>query len=296
MKKLPKPLSVFLAAALLLVCAAALAPCAVAADYADGAYTVPFSMEGLGRHNVAWSTATVHVEGGALYVDFTLERVEPRTHAPQFDWAQTSLGSVTPILNDETYTATFLRLPVPNLGRVEVSMFSSAMSTVMDYVLVIDGSSIPAASAAEPTPEPSAEPTPVPSAAPTPEPSTEPTPVPSAEPTPVPSAVPTPEPSTEPTPEPSAEPSAQPSAAPAAEDSPAPAETPQADKPTDSPAPVTSEPVVTIGAETDADASRDTAQPTTGSVLPTGVILAIAAVVVIAAVAIALAVKARKKK
>ena len=54
---------------------AVLALCALpaaAADYADGEYTVPFAMEGLGRHNIVWPTATVHVEGGALYVDFTV--------------------------------------------------------------------------------------------------------------------------------------------------------------------------------------------------------------------------------
>ncbi len=44
-------LTVLSAALLLALCAAP----ACAATYADGDYTVPFSMEGLGRHNAAWS-------------------------------------------------------------------------------------------------------------------------------------------------------------------------------------------------------------------------------------------------
>ena len=188
-----KRFRILLPLVLLLGLLAALAAPAGAADYADGDYTVAFEMEGLGRHNVAWSAATVHVEGGALYVDFTVERVDPRNHAPQYDWVQTSLGTVTPILNDETFTATFLRVPVPNLGRVEVSAQTSGMSApvIVEYVLNIDGSSIPAAGAPEPTPEPTAEPTPEPTVEPTPEPTAEPTPEPTAEPTPEPTAAPT---------------------------------------------------------------------------------------------------------
>ncbi len=134
-------LTALCAALLLIICAAP----ACAVTYADGDYTVPFSMEGLGRHNIAWSTATVHVEGGALFVDFTVERVDPRNHAPQFDWLQTPAGTATPILNDETYTATFLRVPVPDLGRVDVTVQSSGMSApvLLDYTIVIDGSRHP---------------------------------------------------------------------------------------------------------------------------------------------------------
>ena len=119
---------------LLAACPLLFAPEAAAADYADGTYTVPFSMEGLGRHNVAWSTATVHVENGALYVDFTVERVDPRDHAPQYDWLQTSLGTVTPVKNDDNFTCTFYRVPVPNLGRVDVSVQTSAMSQPIQLI------------------------------------------------------------------------------------------------------------------------------------------------------------------
>lgn len=218
MRRTIRACRVLFAALLLLSGAVLLSSAAWAADYADGTYTVPFSMEGMGRHNVAWSTATVHVEGDALYVDFTVERIDPRDHAPQYDWIRTSLGTVTPVLNDENYTCSFYRVPVANLGRVDVTVQSSGMSQPyeIDYTLVIDGSSIPAAAA----PEPSAEPTPEPSAGSTP--------APSAEPTPEPSSKPTPEPSAEPSPEPSTEPSAAPSEAPEQTETPSPSEAPKA--------------------------------------------------------------------
>ncbi len=284
MRLIRKSLSVLFAAALLLTGAALLAPQAFAADYADGDYTVPFSMEGLGRHNIAWSTATVHVEGGALYVDFTMERVEPRTHAPQFDWVQTSLGTVSSVINDDAYICSFYRVPVPNLGRVDVSMQTSGMSspTIVDYTLVIDGSPIPLAGV-EATPEPSAEPSP--------EPSTEPTPTPSAEPSPLPSAEPSVEPSPEPSAEPSAEPSPEPSAASASSD--APAESPKA---SEQQTETQQDPILTIGAADASDPSGSTEQTENSGALPVGVILGIAAVVVIAAVAAALALRAKKKK
>ncbi len=275
MRLIRKSLSVLFAAALLLTGAALLAPQAFAADYADGDYTVPFSMEGLGRHNIAWSTATVHVEGGALYVDFTMERVEPRTHAPQFDWVQTSLGTVSSVINDDAYICSFYRVPVPNLGRVDVSMQTSGMSapTIVDYVLVIDGSSIPLADA-EATPEPSAEPSPTPASSP------EPSPAPSAEPSPEPSAEPSAAPSPEPSPEPSAEPA------------PAPAEDPKA---SEQQTETQQDSILTIGAASESDLPGSTEQAEKSGAFPVGVILGIAAVVVVAAVA-ALALRAKKKK
>ena len=123
-----KRVRLLILAAALVVLALALCALPAAADYADGDYTVPFAMEGLGRHNAAWSVCTVHVEGGALYVDFTIERMDPKTHAPQYDWAQTAAGTASPVINDEAFICSFFRLPVPNLGRVDVSMQTSAMS------------------------------------------------------------------------------------------------------------------------------------------------------------------------
>ncbi len=187
--------------ALLLLVALFAAPAAQAA-YEDGTYTVSVSIEGLGRHNVLWSAATLHVEGGSLYIDVTFERVDPATHAPQYDWMQTSLGRVTPVKNDDTCLCTFYRLPIPSLGNVPVTVLTSAMSQPyeVDYTLRIDGSSVPLAE--EQTPEPSAEPTPdsaeTPAPTDAPEPSNEPAPTTSA---PEPSAEPAPEPSAEPTPE-----------------------------------------------------------------------------------------------
>ena len=69
MNRLPRLLCLLFAVLLTAACGILLSSLAWASDYADGTYTVPFSMEGLGRHNVAWSTATVHVEDGALYVE-----------------------------------------------------------------------------------------------------------------------------------------------------------------------------------------------------------------------------------
>ncbi|MBR5115402.1 MAG: hypothetical protein IK101_08950 [Oscillospiraceae bacterium] len=179
------------------------------AVYADGTYTVPVSIEGLGRHNVLWSAATLHVEGGSLYIDVTFERVDPATHAPQYDWMQSSLGRVNPVKNDDTCLCTFYRLPIPSLGNVPVTVLSSAMSQPyeIDYTLKIDGSSVPLAEGPASEPEPSAEPTPEPTAepAPTPAPTVEPTAAPTATPTAVPTAAPTPVPTPAETPIPTPE-------------------------------------------------------------------------------------------
>lgn len=120
---------------------------ALASGYAEGTYTVPFSVEGLGRHNIAHESATVHVEGDALYVDFTLERVDPRDHAPQYDWMDAGLGRCVPTADDAAFTCSFERLQVPELGTVDVTALTSAMSQPheVEYRLLIDSSSIPAA-------------------------------------------------------------------------------------------------------------------------------------------------------
>ena len=122
-----------------------------AANYADGTYTVPFSMDGLGRHNVAHDTATAYVEDGKLYVDFTLERVDPRDHAPQYDWFQSSLGKVVPVADDASFTTSIKRLPVPNFGSVAVSAETSAMSQPyeIEYTMHVDDSNIPLKAEAE---------------------------------------------------------------------------------------------------------------------------------------------------
>ncbi len=256
-------LTALCAALLLIICAAP----ACAVTYADGDYTVPFSMEGLGRHNIAWSTATVHVEGGALFVDFTVERVDPRNHAPQFDWLQTPAGTATPILNDETYTATFLRVPVPDLGRVDVTVQSSGMSApvLLDYTIVIDGSGIPEASAATPSPAPSPAPTQTPAVAP--------------DLTPAPTQAPTP------TPVLPAETASAPNPAPAPEQTPSPAPAPApaaTETPKTEPAPAPSAPPVPVtgtGAETPAK---------TGNVGTIALIAGIAVVVIGGAAALVL--------
>ncbi len=171
-----------LCGALLALCVlASMQLCAFAADYEDGTYTVPFSMSGLGRHNIAWNTATVEVENGSLYVTFTLERVDPRDHAPQYDWVETSLGKVVPTINDEAFTCTFSHVPVPSLGEVEVSAQTSAMSQpyAIDYTINVSDEGIPLK--AEPTPEPLPEPTPVPTPEPPQEPAAEPDDAPAAD-------------------------------------------------------------------------------------------------------------------
>ena len=196
MKNIRQVLCALLTAMLLLTVSAFSATDAYAADYQDGDYTVGFSVDGLGRHNVAWDTATVHVKDGKLYVDFTLERVDPRDHAPQYDWLKTACGTYTPIVNDAEFTATFTGVQVPNLGRVDVTVQTSAMSQPyeVDYVLHIDDSKIPLAAEPEPEPQPEPEPTPAPEPAPAPAPTPTPAPTPAPAPAPTPTPTPTPEP------------------------------------------------------------------------------------------------------
>lgn len=183
--------SAILAAFAALVCVGLSVP-AAAESYADGAYSVPFAVEGLGRHNIAHPTATLHVENGALYLDFTLERVDPRDHAPQYDFLTTEYGDFVPVLDEAAFTCTFQRVQIPHLGRVEVTAQTSAMSQPygIDYVLVIDGSAVPAA---EP-PAPAEEPAPAESTAPENDPAPAEEPAPVEEPDPLESAAPAEEP------------------------------------------------------------------------------------------------------
>ncbi len=145
MKRFERIARLFLSILVLLGFLVPAAPAVLAAEYEDGVYQVPFSVDGLGRHNIAWSTATVHVAGGSLTIDFTFERVDPRDHAPQYDFLVTSLGTFYPVLNDETYTCTFSGVQIESLGTVNVSAQTSAMSQPypLDYTLHIDDSSIP---------------------------------------------------------------------------------------------------------------------------------------------------------
>ena len=105
-----------LLAVLLLGCGVLLSVSAEEDVYEDGTYTVPFSMDGLGRHNIAWDTATVTVENGLLYVDFTMERVDPRDHAPQLDWIRTDCGTFTPEIDNANFTCTFRRVQIADLA------------------------------------------------------------------------------------------------------------------------------------------------------------------------------------
>ena len=116
--------------------------------YSKGTFTdVPFSIErattGSTWHNVALPTCTVYVEDGAIYIDFTLERAD-KSKAPEYAWAETTVGRVTSVIDNEELTCSFKRLPVPSLGRVNVSMMTTAMSNdyVVDYVMIIDDSAI----------------------------------------------------------------------------------------------------------------------------------------------------------
>ncbi len=270
---------------------------AFAADYEDGTYTVPFSMSGLGRHNIAWRTATVEIEDGNFYLTFTLERVDPRDHAPQYDWFASSLGSVTPVINDEAYTCTFRRLPVPSLGEVEVSAQTSAMSQpyAIDYTISIDASSIPLK--AEETPEITPEPAPEEASEPAPE--------------------QTPEAADAPSEPVSAEPSAEAAAAPAeaqpagdaspAEEAPAePLPTPESEAsedaaPAESEAPAQDEPTPEAAEPAPEAAADETPAPAQaqepaaeGNTVTGTVIAVVAAIIVIAAALIAM--KSKKGK
>lgn len=154
-----RTVTALLAVILLAAAAVFAAPRAHAAGYQDGTYSVPFSMSGLGRHNVAWDTCTVTVDGGDLFVTFTLERMEPRDHAPRYDWLSTDCGTFYPVVDEEALTCTFENVQVPNLGSVPVNVQTSAMSEphVIEYTLVIDDSDIPAAGAEGEAPQDAAE-------------------------------------------------------------------------------------------------------------------------------------------
>ena len=196
MKHIRQVLYAMLTAMLLLTVSAFSATDAYAADYQDGDYTVAFSMDGLGRHNVAWDTATVHVKDGKLYVDFTLERVDPRDHAPQYAWLKTDCGTFYPSTNEAAFTQTFSFVEIPNLGSVKVYALTEAMSGPYEvkYDLHIDDSKIPLAAEPAPEPQPEPEPTPAPEPAPAPAPTPSPAPTPAPAPAPTPTPTPTPEP------------------------------------------------------------------------------------------------------
>ncbi len=271
---------------------------AFAADYEDGTYTVPFSMSGLGRHNIAWQTATVEIEDGNFFVTFTLERVDPRDHAPQYDWLASSLGSVTPVINDEAFTCTFRRLPVPSLGAVEVSAQTSAMSQpyAIDYTINISDEGIPLK--AEEMPEITPEPTPEDASEPAPE--------------------QTPEAADAPSEPVSAEPSAEAAAAPAeaqpAGDSPAAEEAPAKPSPTpeiesagtveqaETEAAVSAEPETDEPAASEAPVPEPANTPATADVEPAeevntnvGALVAILAAIVAAAAALITAISKKGK-
>lgn len=151
MKTAKRSFGFILALLMLFILAALTVPAVMAAQYEDGSYQVPFSVDGLGRHNIAWPTATVHVRGEVLTVDFTFERVDPRDHAPSYDWIETSCGTFYPVIDDANYTCSFYDVQVEALGAVNVSVQSSAMSQpyTIEYTLQIDGSSITLKSGSE---------------------------------------------------------------------------------------------------------------------------------------------------
>ncbi len=160
MKKTLSAARVVAALVFLLALSVSAMPQRAAAVYEDGSYTVPVSAEGLGRHNTLWSSASVTVEDGAIYADVTFERVDPRDHAPQFDWLRTSLGTFTPEIDDASFTCTFRRIRIADFGSVDVTIQTSAMSQPyeLEYTLIFDGSSVPvkAEPAAVDEPEPEA--------------------------------------------------------------------------------------------------------------------------------------------
>ena len=245
-----------------------------AADYQDGTYTVPVSIDGLGRHNIIWPSGTLHVEGGALFLDITFERVDPKDHAPRYDWLATSLGTVTPVIDDAALTATFYRVPIPGFDPIPITVLTSAMSAPIEveYTLNVDGSAVPLAPVETP------EPTPVPTEAPaeTPAPTPEATEAPAE--TPAPTEAP--EETPEPTPEPTTEPTPEPTEAPAPTEAPTPEPTAEATPaPTPAPAP--------------AEAPE---QPPTAVPASYGTIALIAAAVVVAALVAFFAVRAARKK
>lgn len=145
MKASRSVMSIMAALVFLFALSLSVVPQTAAADYEDGSYSVPVSVTGLGRHNILWSTAAVTVENGEIYADITFERVDPRDHAPQFDWLKTSLGTFSPEIDDASFTCTFRRVRIADFGSVDVTLQTSAMSQPyeLEYTLQFDGSSVP---------------------------------------------------------------------------------------------------------------------------------------------------------
>ncbi len=116
----------------------------LAATYQDGTYSVPVSLsEGRMSHNAIVSPCSVTISGGQIYATIVFKRVSD-DGTPQYTYFTTTAGTVYP-QQYGAHAQIFSNAPLSNLGSVDVTMETTAMSTpyTLNYTFYFDDSAIP---------------------------------------------------------------------------------------------------------------------------------------------------------
>lgn len=116
----------------------------LAATYQDGTYSVPVSLtKGRMSHNAIVSPCSVTISGGQIYATIVFKRVSD-DGIPQYTYFTTTAGTVYP-QQYGAHAQIFSNAPLSNLGSVDVTMETTAMSTpyTLNYTFYFDDSAIP---------------------------------------------------------------------------------------------------------------------------------------------------------
>lgn len=116
----------------------------LAATYQDGTYSVPVSLtKGRMSHNAIVSPCSVTISGGQIYATIVFKRVSD-DGIPQYSYFTTTAGTVYP-QQYGAHAQIFSNAPLSNLGSVDVTMETTAMSTpyTLNYTFYFDDSAIP---------------------------------------------------------------------------------------------------------------------------------------------------------
>ncbi len=116
----------------------------LASTYQDGTYSVPVSLtKGRMSHNAIVSPCSVTISGGQIYATIVFKRVSD-DGTPQYTYFTTTAGTVYP-QQYGAHAQIFSNAPLSNLGSVDVTMETTAMSTpyTLNYTLYFDDSAIP---------------------------------------------------------------------------------------------------------------------------------------------------------
>ena len=119
----------------------------LAATYQDGTYSVPVSLtKGRMSHNAIVSPCSVTISGGQIYATIVFKRVSD-DGTPQYSYFTTTAGTVYP-QQYGAHAQIFSNAPLSNLGSVDVTMETTAMSTpyTLNYTFYFDDSAIPTVS------------------------------------------------------------------------------------------------------------------------------------------------------